>query len=117
MDLGFIRLTREDGNVYYKRIGKGEKKAVPTAQACRERLQKLLADVNGDWHHPTVTRFWIERASEVESNDGMTAAWGLEVYQRLDKEWEILNQEQLQNEFAKCEEILPPQDVFSQFGL
>lgn len=117
MDLGFIRCTRADGNVFFKRVGKFEIKPVPTAQACRERLQKLIADAQGDWHHPSVTRFWIERADDVDSKDPMIAAWALEVYQILSKEWEILNQEQLQNEFAKCEEILPPQDVFSQFGL
>lgn len=66
------------------------KLTVPTRNALRERLVKLLEEVNGDKDHRKVTDFWKDRAKDCGSSDDMTRAWGCETFERLYESWQEL---------------------------
>ena len=73
---------------------------------CKQRLQKLLEDAQGDPNHLSVRNFWNERARDIGDSDELKAAWATEYFLRLDKLWE---------------ELVGPSDkepdVFGDFGL
>lgn len=79
----FTRIEK-DGKVAYT---DGERKLiVPSKDALRERLIKLLEDAKGDTQSSVIVGFWKDRCRDTGSADDMTRAWGGETYTRL---WEI----------------------------
>jgi hypothetical protein len=67
-----------------------ERLAVPSDEALRERLTKLLEEVHGDTSHAKVTQFFNERVRDMGNSDEMKAAWADDVFKRLDAIWSDL---------------------------
>lgn len=103
MENGWNRLTDKDGNVYFKRTGKGEKMSVPSEAVCREQLIQLLESVGGDTRHPDVTKFWNYRSNAIRNPDNMKAARAAFIYDRLVVEWDLLTN-------------VPEPDIFGAFA-
>lgn len=91
----------KDGKVKYVRGS--EQLMVPSVEACRERLVKLLEQTGGATIHPDVTTFWMKQAASCNVEDKMKSAWANEVFTRLMRCWDELQE--------------PATDLFSGFGL
>ncbi|MBX9686375.1 MAG: hypothetical protein K2X27_06705 [Candidatus Obscuribacterales bacterium] len=55
-------------------------KDLPTVEECRERLIRMLEQVDGDKHHPNFVRFWKQRAAceneyEMKLFERLAAVW------------------------------------------
>ena len=83
-------------------------KKVASEQACRERLERLLNDTQGDKQHQIVRDFWLQRSKDLTAEDELTRACASEMFLRLDKVWD---------ELTAVPATLPENDVFAGFGL
>ena len=83
-------------------------KKVASEQACRERLERLLNDAQGDKQHATVRDFWLDRSKELTAEDELTRVWAEEMFLRLDRIW---------SELTAATAEPSAEDVFAGFGL
>lgn len=113
------RITNVDGTVILQEGDKARK--VPSAAALRERLIKLLEEVGGDINHPTVAKFWADRAEALNTTDPVDQAWEAEVYQRMETLWEELTPPKERHEETidmSPDPVTPPEvDIFAEFGV
>lgn len=85
MASAFTRLEK-DGEIRFT-DGTTRSLKVPSVQACRERLLKLLEEAGGDRAHPCIKAFWLQRSKEIGDLDQMKAAWARELFVRLEEIW------------------------------
>lgn len=97
----------KDGKIaYFHRNGKVL--PVHAIEKYRVRLDKLLDDAGGDLAAPIIEEFWKLRSEEMKStsDDGMVAAWAMEVYELIYPLWEEIERREDDGD-----------DLFSAFGL
>lgn len=78
---------------------------IPTKEALRERLIKLMEDCEGNPHHKEAELFWKDRCKDTGSSDDMTRAWGIEVFERLFEIWQELTGEKKGETSESMEDI------------
>jgi hypothetical protein len=85
--MDYIRLE-QNGKVKYVR---GEETLiVPSHEACKERLIKLLEETGGDVKHQAIAEFWAKQEQKQDTDDLMKREWARECWGRLCQAWEAL---------------------------
>jgi len=98
----FVRVEKE-GKIAYVSEDR-QVLRMPTEESIHEKLIKLLEETKGDPQHPTLKKWWLERAKDCTDPNSMRAAWASELFELLSKVWDQLV-------------VFDEPDVFSDFGL